>query len=86
MKILIAGGCDYSALDFSRAHTGVKVNDIITDIDSYLAPDGEWELEVVNVPDKTISPELLNFFRNDMMDYDDSKARNFWIEGEIINE
>lgn len=93
MKLIYVSGGDYAALNFQNAYSGVKVSDILVDPSKYepeeksTDDDDEaeyWELNVHDVGD--VSPEFIDFFRNTVQDYDDSKHHNFWMENETVRE
>ena len=84
MKLLQVYGDDYSALEFRREHNETTVREVIDDIGSYGSE--EWQLKIIEIPDESVSQEFLDFIRNEIQDYDDSKSNTFWMEDEIIKD
>lgn len=78
--LLVTGGDDYHALRFEENYSGTPVVDIINNISEYESD--EWELKTFTFG--SIDPKFILFIRNKIQDYDDSKTKNFYIEGDII--
>jgi len=89
MKVLeIRGDGDFSALHFLNHHGGTSVDEIIANPDKFLPSEEnneyeQWNLNVLEF-EGTVNSEFLYFIRNEMMSYDDSKHRTFYVEGEIV--
>jgi hypothetical protein len=75
---------DYAAVFFEDKYFGTPVDDIIANPDDYMdysGVDGEWVLEVMEF--EKIDPKFLEFlFRHDMIDYETTKDKMFFFEGE----
>jgi len=78
--LLVTGDDDYHALRFEEKHGGTPVKDVIDNISEFQSD--EWELKVLMFG--SIDPKFIQFIKNNIQDYDDSKTTNFYIEGDII--
>jgi hypothetical protein len=79
-RILIVGGHDYAASEFGSEYRGTKVSDVINNLSDYEGDD--WDLKVLEF-DK-VDQKFADFVRSEMMDYDMSKDKNFFLENEKI--
>jgi hypothetical protein len=95
MKILhmigTVDGHDYAAVTFENIFKGSTGKELIDKVESGETLAGteydeefEFNVRVVEVPEETISDELLDFIKKDVVDYDDSKHSNFYLETETI--
>ena len=80
---------DYDAIDFTRQYAPLKASELIQRVEggeTFNVTDGDFEMEfkIINIPESTVSPELKNFIRNEVQDYEDSKSSEYWFEDEII--
>lgn len=88
MKVLLVNsGDDYAANSFENAHAGTKVLDIIANPDLFLPGEEQdeyeyWEFEVKEIGE--VSPEFIEFIRNDIQDHDGKKHTNFYLENETV--
>ena len=86
-KVLLISEGDYAHSSFSNKYSGTKVIDIINNIEDY-KPDGSdeyeyWELKVLSF-NIELDDKFLDFIRDSIMSYDDTKHKYFYIENEII--
>ena len=59
------------------------VKDIIAEGNRELEGDDYfYEIKIIEVGD--VSKEFLTFVRNEMIDYEHGKNKNFWLENEIV--
>jgi hypothetical protein len=72
---------DFGAIDFRKKHNGVKVADIIDNIEEYQDRD-EYEITVLNFD--SIDPRFVSFIKDHIQDYDQAKAQDFFLETETI--
>jgi hypothetical protein len=79
-RVLIIGDGDFCAIDFKKEYSGTKVSDIINNIEKYESDD--WELSVRTFG--SVDPKFVNFIRDEIQDYDQSKDKNFYFEYETI--
>lgn len=88
MKILLVQHeYDYEALDFENIYTGQSVSDLIAKVEAGEALEGEsgpLPVEVVVIPEETLSPELINFIRTSVQYYDQTKHSNFYLSGDTV--
>lgn len=82
--ILIGGPDDYGALEFENEHGGTPVIDIINNPEIFQSEDESWEITIVEVGE--VSPLFVEFIRNEIEDYDDSKHKTFYLENEKIGK
>lgn len=80
--LFVSGDDDFSALSFEKAHGGTKVIDIMDNLDKYASADEEWNLEVFEF--ESIDPKFAKFIKGSIQDYDDSKNKDFYLEGDCI--
>ncbi len=82
MKVLLVdSNDDFGATHFENEYGGVKVIDIINNIDEYRDED-YYDLTVYEFTD--IDPTFVKFIKTYIQDYDDSKNINFYLETDII--
>lgn len=77
---------DYGALSFKNVHSGTKVVDIMNNPDDYKPAtddEGDWQLSVLEF-DGDINDGFVEFVRDHILDYDQSKHENFYLENEEI--
>lgn len=88
MKILfITGENDYAALDFEETYHGQHVDKIIKKLQSgekLMGEEQEIDFKIIDVPDIVISRELRNFIKDEVLDYDAGKHRNFYLSTDIL--
>lgn len=86
--ILVSSGDDYAALQFEDTFSGTSVKEILDNPRNYECnidsedEEGYWEIQIIEIGE--VDPLFLNFVRNKIQDYEDSKHTNFWIENETI--
>lgn len=84
--IYVFGDEEYAALEFERAFDGRLVSDIINE----LIPEpfvGSYEFDEFNIElyeFGDVDTNFIQFIRNTILDYDQSKHENFYFEGETI--
>jgi hypothetical protein len=81
-RLLMVSGGDFSALEFSREHSGKKVSDIIDNLSEYEGD--EFDLEVYEFGE--VDPKFVSFVKQSVMDYDQKKDTNFFFEWETLGE
>ena len=95
MKILhILADGDYDACSFEAEDKGQKVSDLIVKVEAgeiltYKSQDGDvehFDLDARVVEVGEIDKRFLDFVRDDVQDYDDSKHTNFYLENEEVIE
>lgn len=75
---------DFGAISFQEKHGGQTVSSIIDRIESGEDLDtDEYTVEVMLFGD--VDPLFVEWIKNSIQDYDDSKNDQFWLEGDIIN-
>lgn len=92
MKLIyVTSGGDYGAAAFTDNHKRQTVASIIERIESgenldkdfdEEAYEDEYTVEVMTFAD--VDPLFVEFIRNVIQDYDDSKNHNFWLETETV--
>jgi len=86
LKVFYSNG-DYGAINFETVHRGASVTDVIENPDNYLPESEEseyqWNLEIKEFEGQ-VDKEFVNFVRNEMTDYDQSKHECFYMEGETV--
>ena len=92
MKLIyVTSDGDYGAVSFTNDYRGKTVESIINRIESgenldknfdYEEDSEGYTVEVMNFSD--VDPLFVNFIRDIIQDYDDSKHHNFWLENEIV--
>tara|TARA_R110000868_G_scaffold74337_13_gene215028 strand:+ start:16174 stop:16425 length:252 start_codon:yes stop_codon:yes gene_type:complete len=83
MKLVFVTGEDFAAAKFEDHFKGVAVESIIDEGDREIEGDDYfYEITVVEVGD--VSKEFLTFVRNEMIDYEHGKNKNFWLENEVV--
>lgn len=80
MRVLFVTGEDFSAVEFENENKGKSVTEIIDNISDYESD--MWELSVYEFD--SIDPKFIEFVRDNIQDYDQSKEQNFYVEGEKI--
>lgn len=81
--MIYVSGDAYSALEFERYFSGQSVKSIIERfLDGNEEHDGDFEMEFYEF--EYIDPEFIDFVRNQIQDYDDSKHSNFYFEDRIL--
>lgn len=81
--ILIKTENDYEAVDFENIYAGQEVNDLIAKLEvgeKLVGEAGELPAELWHIPEKSLSPELVKFIRNNVQDYEHTKHTNFYLE------
>lgn len=74
---------DYGALEFERYFQGKSVDEIIERFfDNDEEYDGDFDMELYEFGE--VDEKFIEFIRDEIHDYDDSKHRNFYLEGTII--
>ena len=82
MKILyVHGDGDYAALHFEENHGGVKVSEIIRNVEKY--KDADYILEVLTFAGN-VDANFVDFVRSTFQDYDASKHSTFYTEDEVV--
>lgn len=93
MKILLVScDADYGAMTFEQKFAGQKVSDIIIDVEAGKTfeiydedPDyGPVELDMRVYSFGEVDRKFIEFIKDDVMDYDQSKHQNFYVEGDTI--
>lgn len=84
-------GHDYAALLFEEAYSGQHVDKLIKKIqngEKLTAVQDEEQVEfnirIIDTPDIVISREFRDFIKNELLDYDDGKHSNFYLQTDII--
>ncbi len=78
---------DYGALAFENVWSGTAVKDILDNIDNYkqdVEEDYEAEFLLETYDFGEIDKEFVKFIKDDIIDYDDSKHKTFYLETEIV--
>lgn len=89
MKVLkVFGDGDYGATHFENQHGGTPVNEIIANINNYLPTEEndqyeQWTLAVKEF-DVNVNKEFIDFIKNEMIDYENSKHITFYAEGDTV--
>lgn len=89
MKVLeVHGYGDFSAVHFENQHGGTSVDEIIANPDKFLPTEENDEYEQWNLKvhefEGTVDSKFLDFVRIEMISYDDSKHKTFYVEGETV--
>lgn len=80
-----AGNGDYSMMLFEEKYDGTPVIDIINDIEYYKSTkedEGSWELKTFEYDQ--VDPKFVEFVRDRIQDYDDSKHHGFYLQNETV--
>jgi len=84
MKILVVEHHnDYEALDFEQTFHGQNVSDLIkrVEVGEILKGEGgDLPIKIYEIPEQSLSQELVKLIRNEIQDYDHSKHCNFYLE------
>ena len=78
--LLVTGDDDFHANSFAQEHCGTPVEDIIDALEVYESD--EWELEVFTFD--CIDPKFVEFIKEYIQDYDQSKTTNFYLDTDTI--
>ena len=85
MKILVVEHHnDYEALDFETVFSGQEVSELIARVEAGEVLKGEGDdlpIKIYQIPEQSLSDELVKLIRNEIQDYDHSKHCNFYLEG-----
>lgn len=93
MKILfVSGEGDYDTMDFADSRSGKKASELIEYVEGggmiYVEQEDEDEddvvLEAKVIEVGAVDKRFIDFIRDSIQDYDDTKVRNFWFENETI--
>lgn len=91
MKVLYIGNVnDFDAQIFEEYHKGQNVSDIIKKIESGddlsgISEDGdEYDFQAKILEVGEVDKRFVEFIRQEIQDYDDSKHHNFYLEGDKI--
>jgi len=85
LVLKVSNNCgDFGAMQFEEAHGGKLAGEIIADMlaDSDAHESDDWQLSLHEFKD--IDPAFVKFVKERIMDYDDSKNTNFYLETEKI--
>lgn len=84
MKVLyVSSDDDYAALEFEDAYRGTAISEIIANPKAFESDDELWTLEVMEFEE--VDPKFIEFVRNRIQDYDESKHHNFYLETETLS-
>ena len=78
--LLVTGDDDLHAVNFEHEHCGTPVQDIIDALEVYESD--EWELQVFTFG--RIDPKFVEFIKERIQDYDQSKTTNFYLDTDTI--
>ncbi len=78
--LLVTGGDDYHAQSFEDEYGGTSVSEIIENLSKYESD--EWDLEVFTFGQ--VDPKFVEFIKEHIQDYDQSKTTNFYLDTDEI--
>ena len=83
MKAIFITGEDFAATHFEEQFQGKTVKSIIDSGVTEVTGE-DYYFEIISIEVGEVSEKFLNFVRDKMIDYDQGKSENFWLENEII--
>lgn len=83
MRVIFVEGDDYAAEHFKSHFSGSTVEDIIETGETVVETD-EYYFEITVLEVGEVSEEFINFVRNKLIDHDNGKHENFWLDSEVI--